>query len=438
MQKTKEEILSISNKEGIKFIEMQFMDILGHVKTVSIPARLLEKAINEGVLFDGSSIVGYATINESDMRAVPDLSTFQIFPWTENSIKTARLICDIYDSSGNRFEGDPRYVLQKSLKKAKDMGFRFNTGPEFEFFLFRLDNSGIVLPEPDDKGGYFDLLPDDRAEHVRKESALILDMMDFNVEATHHEVSPGQHEVDLKYTDAMRSANRIMTLKYAIKTVAMKHGLFASFMPKPIYGINGNGMHIHMSLENLDGQNAFYDANTKDMLSDTAKYFIGGLIDHSLETCGVIASWVNSYKRLVPGYEAPVYVSWDHLNRSALFRVPAGREKNTRVEVRNPDPAGNPYLQFAVLLESGLDGIKNKTFPPEPSHINLFEEKNDSIKVLPENLGHALSYMENSDFIKEALGEHLFNNFLYIKKKEWEDYRSQITEWELKNLLPLL
>ena len=434
----KDEVLEAVEREGVKFIEMQFMDILGRVKSVSIPTKQLEKAIDDGVLFDGSSIAGYATIDESDMRVYPDLNAFYIFPWSGERTKTAGLICNIHDSSGRRFEGDPRYVLERAMKEAEGMGFRFNTGPEFEFFLFRLNDKGEITVRPDDYGGYFDLTAEDRAEQVRKESALILDDMGFNVETTHHEVAPGQHEIDLRYADAMTSADRVMILEFAIKTVAMKHRLFASFMPKPIYDVNGNGMHVHQSLEDFGGRNAFYDENEPDGLSQIAKYYIGGLLDHAQENCAILASWVNSYKRLIPGYEAPVYISWAHLNRSALIRVPAGRGQSTRLEVRNPDPAGNPYLQFAVLLASGLDGIKREIGPPAPVEGNIFKRKDNGIETLPGNLGHALSYLEKSEFMRNVLGDHITDHFLHVKRKEWNEYRAQVTDWEVKTFLSIL
>jgi len=434
----KDEILETVEREGVKFIEMQFMDILGRMKSVSIPAKQLEKAIDDGVLFDGSSIAGYATIDESDMRAYPDLNAFYILPWCEKKTKTAGLICNIHDSAGKRFEGDPRYVLERAINDAEKMGFRSNTGPEFEFFLFRLNERGEITATPDDYGGYFDLTGEDRAEQVRKESALVLDDMGFNVEATHHEVAPGQHEIDLRYSDPLTSADRVMILEFAIKTVAMKHHLFASFMPKPISGVNGNGMHVHQSLEDLGGRNVFYDENSSDGLSQTARYYIGGLLEHARENCAILASWVNSYKRLVPGYEAPVYISWAHLNRSALIRVPAGRGKSTRVEIRNPDPAGNPYLQFAVLLASGIDGIKRKIEPPAPVEGNIFKRRKNGIENLPENLGHALSYLERSEFMRSVLGDHIIDHFLHVKQKEWNEYRAQVTDWEVKNFLSIL
>ncbi len=436
----KEEILSIIEKEEVKFIELQFMDILGGVKTVSIPAKHLERAIDEGVIFDGSSIVGYATIDESDLRAYPDLNTFVIFPWSEGHIKTARMICNIYDSGGERFEGDPRYILQKVMRKAEKMGYKFNTGPEFEFFLFKLDDLGKPTRNPDDQGGYFDLMPLDTAEKVRKECNLYFEEMGFEVEASHHEGAAGQHEIDLRYDDGLVIADSIMTLKHGIKTVAALNNLHATFMPKPIEKVNGSGMHVHLSLFDQHGKNTFYDKKADDGLSETMKYFIGGLVKYAREICAIQNSSVNSFKRLVPGYEAPAYVCWSHLNRSALFRIPAGRGKSTRVEVRNPDPSGNPYLQFATLLSAGLKGIEEKTISPDPVENDIYslnrkEQTNMGIKSLPTNLGHALNLMEESKLVKNTLGDHLFKHFLHKKREEWDEYRQHISKWEIDKYL---
>lgn len=439
----KAEILKIVEEEQIKFIEMQFMDILGRVKTVSIPAKHLERAIDEGVIFDGSSIVGYATIDESDLRAFPDLETFLIFPWSDEHLKTARMICNIYNSNGERFEGDPRYMLQKVMNRAEDMGYKFNTGPEFEFFLFKLDKSGKPTREPDDEGGYFDLMPLDRAEKVRKECNLYFEEMGFEVEASHHEAAAGQHEIDLRYSDALTIADSIMTLKHGIKTVAGLNDIHATFMPKPIEKVNGSGMHVHLSLFDKDGRNVFYDEDHQDGLSELMKNFIGGLIKHAREICAIQNSCVNSYKRLVPGYEAPVYICWSYLNRSALFRIPSGRKRSTRVEVRNPDPAGNPYLQFSVLLAAGLRGIKDEITPPDPINKDIYSlsqsKKNElGITLLPRNLGHALTIMEESDLVRDTLGEHLFEHFLHKKKEEWDEYSRHISNWELDKYLSRL
>jgi glutamine synthetase len=439
---TKQDIMQIVKKEGIKFIQMQFTDILGTVKNVTIPSTKLEKALEEGVFFDGSSVLGYATIEESDMRLKPDLDTFVIIPWLRDDLKTARIVCDVFDHEGSPFEGDPRAALRRQLEKARKKGWIFNTAPEYEFFFLMLDEKGDPTTKPSDSGAYFDLMRD-RGDNVRKEIVNYLNAMDFNVEASHHEVAPGQHEIDLEYTDAMASADRVAMMKYVTKTIAYKHGLYATFMPKPIFGINGSGMHVHQSLITPDGKNVFHDPKGPYRLSKNALYFIGGLLKYAKETCAILASSVNSYKRLVPGYEAPVYISWANRNRSAYIRVPAGREIRTRIELRNPDPAGNPYLQFTVMLAAGLNGIENKIEPPDPVEKDIFhmspeERETYHIESLPENLGQALDYMRRSELVKEALGNHLFSHFLYVKEKEWESYRSSVTDWERINLLPAL
>lgn len=440
----KEEVLKKIEDNAVRFLEMQFSDILGTVKSVSIPADKAEKAIDEGVFIDGSSILGYATIEESDMRAVPILESFQIYPWSEDGPrKTARLMCKIYDHNGNRFKGDPRWVLEKQLERAAEMGYKFNVGPEFEFFLFKLDENGKPVPVPADAGGYFDLLPLDAGERVRKDIMLEFDKMGFDVEATHHEVAPGQCEVDLRYNDALTVADRMVTLKLGIKTIALKHGLYATFMPKPIFGVNGSGMHVHQSLSTLDGENCFCDPDGEFGLSDAAFKYIGGLLKHARDISAVLSAYVNSYKRLVPGYEAPCYISWANMNRSALIRVPAGRGQKTRVELRNPDPAGNPYLQFAVMLAAGLDGIINNIYPPDPIERDIYRMTDDErrelgIDSLPENLGDALRCMAGSDMVRKAVGDHIFHHYLHIKGKEWDEYRTQVTDWEIKKFLPIL
>ncbi len=439
----KNDVLDVVKKKKINFIQLQFMDILGFVKTVTIPSTKLEDALERGIIFDGSSIVGYATIDESDMRLQPVLDTFLFLPWTENKFKTARIMCNILTSDGKRFKGDPRFVLESMLSRVKEMGCVYNTGPEFEFFLFKMSERGEITCKPNDYGAYFDLMPHDEGDHVRKEAMIYANMMGFDAEMIHHEVAAGQHEIDIKYTDAMNSADRILLLKYLIKTVALQHNLHASFMPKPVFGIAGNGMHVHQSLISTKGDNVFYDPNGDSELSDKAFYFLGGLLEHSRETCGILASWVNSYKRLVPGYEAPVYISWANRNRSALIRIPAGREISTRVEVRNPDPAGNPYLQFAVMLASGLDGMSKKITPPEPVERDIYkltksERGKLGIATLPESLGEALHFLSGSKLVKDTLGEHIFEHFLHIKRKEWNDYKAQVTAWEIDRFLPHL
>ena len=441
---SKEEIVKIVKDRDIKFIEMQFSDILGSIKTVAIPSSNLEKALDEGVFIDGSSILGYATIEESDMRATPILSSFQIYPWTCNGkLKTARLFCQIFDHSGNRFKGDPRWVLEKMVDKAKDMGYTCNVGPEFEFFLFNLDAHGNPVAAPSDSAGYFDLMALDRGEVVRKETMLNLDEMGYDCEASHHEVAPGQHEVDMRYNDALTVADRLMTFKLAVKTIALQHGLFASFMPKPLYKQNGSGMHVHQSLALANGKNAFDDPDGEYGLSDLAMRYLGGLLAHSKEICAILNSHVNSFKRLVPGYEAPCYISWANMNRSALIRVPAGRGSKARMEMRNPDPAGNPYLQFAMMIAAGIDGIENNITPPEPIEKDIFhmdkeERARNGIDSLPESLGAALEVMSQSDLVRRTLGEHTFNHYLTIKEKDWDSYRTCITDWEIQRYLPHL
>ena len=435
-----EEVLKKVKEKGVKYIHLQFMDILGQVKSVMIPSDILEKALSEGIVFDGSSIVGYATIDESDMRAIPDPVTFQILP---DDTKSATMICDTYTTNGRRFEGDPRYILQRILEKAEKLGYRFCTGPEFEFFLLKMRDGKPVL-EPNDYAGYFDYGPIDQGEMVRSEIIGLLSELGYNPEAAHHEVSPGQHEIDLRYDYALKIADRILTLKAMIKRVALRHGLYATFMPKPFYGINGTGMHVHQSLISTDGErNMFYDPDGKWELSDVALRYIAGLLHHAEEMTAILNSWVNSYKRLVPGYEAPVYISWANLNRSALIRVPAGRGMKTRVELRNPDPAGNPYLQFAVMLAAGLDGIIKGLDPPDPVEQNIFsmseeERKAMGIKSLPESLGEALHHFSRSELMRDVLGDHVFRHFLYVKRREWEEYRAQVTKWETEKLLPIL
>ncbi|MEE9223812.1 MAG: type I glutamate--ammonia ligase [Thermoplasmata archaeon] len=442
-KKNLERVLNTIDEEEVQFVLLQFTDILGIVKNVTIPATRFEHAIEDGVAFDGSSILGYAPIEESDLRTEPQLDTFKVLPWTNGKVKSAGIVCKIYDPDGRRHSGDPRYVLEKMMAKARKKGWILNTGPEYEFFLFRMDENGNPTRNPSDSGGYFDLLPMDEGDIIRKESTHHLNALGYNVEASHHEVAPGQHELDLKYTDAVSSADRVMTLKPGLKTVAREHNLHCTFMPKPIRGINGSGMHVHQSLITPDGENVFYDEKAEDGLSDLCKWFIGGSLKYARETCGVLASWVNSYKRLVPGFEAPVYISWAHKNRSALIRLPPGRGMKTRVEVRNPDPAGNPYLQFAVMLAAGLKGIEEKIEPPSPVEKDIFQlteaqREQYDISPLPGNLAEALDEMEASKLVKETLGPHIMSHFTYIKRQEWDDYKRQVTGWEVDRYLSTL
>jgi len=438
---TPEEIIKVADKENLKYFYFQFTDIRGTVKSVMIPRNRLERVLEEGVLFDGSSILGYATIEESDMRAFPDYSSFEILPWTSDGGKAGRFVCSVMTPEGKPFDGDPRYVLKKQLEKLHKMGIEFFVGPEFEFFLLENRDGKYV---PHDSAGYFDFGPLDKGELVKKEILLYLNQLNYEPEAAHHEVAPGQHEIDLRYSQALKMADKIITLKTAIKTVAMRHGLYATFMPKPIFGVNGTGMHVHQSIMNPEGTvNMFWDEKDSNGLSDMAYHYLGGILKHAVEMSAIIASWVNSYKRLVPGYEAPVYISWANKNRSALVRVPAGTNLRKRFEFRAPDSAGNPYLQFAVLLASGLDGINRKIDPPEPIeqdifHLTLEERKKLGIDSLPESLGEALHHLRNSQFMREVLGDHVYSNFIYIKQKEWDSFRSWVTDWEINNLLPIL
>jgi glutamine synthetase len=436
----RDEILSKVKRENVRFVQFAFMDILGIPKMVSVPSKRLEGVIDEGVAFDGSSVMGYATIDESDRRAIPDLSTFVVLPWEDGQRKTGRFICDIYDTSGKRFEGDPRWALERVLDDAKSRGLRCNVGPEYEFFLLETDESGAARLVPNDRGGYFDMMAMDSGELVRKDTVNFLIESGADVEATHHEVSSGQHEIDLRYGDALACADRVFLLKDAIKTAARAHGLHATFMPKPFMGRNGSGMHVHQSLADGSGANLFHDPSGKFELSDVALSYMAGLLAHSKETCAILASRVNSYKRLVPGYEAPVYICWANKNRSSLVRVPAGRGKSTRMEMRNPDPAGNPYLQFAVMLAAGLKGVEKKMTPPEPVekdifHISPKEREKMGVDNLPESLGHALSCMQDSKLVLDVLGRHLFDHFITVKAKEWGEYRSQVTPWETDRMI---
>lgn len=435
------EIIKLADRNDLKHFYFQFSDIRGTVKSVMIPRNRLERVLEEGVLFDGSSVLGYATIEESDMRAFPDYDSFEILPWTTDGGRAARFVCSVYTPDGEPFLGDPRFALKRQLERVHKMGLDFFVGPEFEFFLLEQKDGKYV---PHDSAGYFDFGPLDKGELVKKEIVNHLNTLGYDPEAAHHEVSPGQHEIDLRFAQALKMADRIITMKTAIKTVASKYGLYATFMPKPFFGINGTGMHVHQSIMDADGEdNKFWDANDKYGLSDFAYHYLAGILQHAIEMSSVIASWVNSYKRLVPGYEAPVYISWANRNRSALVRVPAGVGLKKRFEFRAPDSAGNPYLQFASLLSAGLDGIEKKLEPPDPVEQDIFHMKpeeriKNGIDSLPESLGEALHHLRNSKFMKETLGEHIYSNFIYIKQKEWDEFRSYVTDWEINKLLPIL
>jgi glutamine synthetase len=433
---TREDIVKLVNEENVKYIRLQFTDILGTIKNVEIPVSQLEKALDNKCMFDGSSIEGFVRIEESDMYLYPDLDTFVIFPWTAEKGKVARFICDIYTPDGAPFEGDPRNNLKRILKEMEELGFTdFNLGPEPEFFLFKLDEKGDPTLELNDKGGYFDLAPTDLGENCRRDIVLELEEMGFEIEASHHEVAPGQHEIDFKYAGALRSCDDIQTFKLVVKTIARKHGLHATFMPKPLFGVNGSGMHCNLSLFKEGGVNAFFDENGDLQLSETARQFIAGIIKHATSFTAVTNPTVNSYKRLVPGYEAPCYVAWSARNRSPLIRIPASRGISTRVEVRSVDPSANPYLAMSVLLAAGLDGIKNKLTPPAPIDRNIYvmnkeERIENGIVDLPSTLALALEELKANQVMIDALGEHLFAHFVEAKEIEWDMFRTQVHPWE--------
>jgi glutamine synthetase len=440
-QKTKEQILGLVKEHDVKFVRMWFTDILGFLKNFAITVEELETALNEGMGFDGSSIHGFARIDESDMVAMPDPDTFCLLPWRPREHRAvARMFCDVLKPGGEPFEGDPRYVLKRNLKRAADMGYTFYVGPELEYFYFR-DASGI---ETLDQGGYFDIMPDE-ATDLRRETVLSLEEMGIGIEYSHHEVAPSQHEIDMRYTDALTMADNVMTYRLVVKEVALKNGVYATFMPKPVFGINGSGMHVHQSLFKGD-RNAFFDENDSYHLSKLGRSYVAGLLKHAPEITAVTNQWVNSYKRLVPGYEAPVYISWARRNRSDLIRVPEyrpGREKATRIEFRSPDPACNPYLAFSVMLAAGLDGIEKNYQVPDPIEENVYEmtdeeRKARGIGTLPATLSDAVRLTEESQLVREALGEHVFNSFIRNKKIEWERYSTQVTDYELKSYLQIL
>ena len=437
MNYTKEDILAIAEQKDIKFIRLQFIDIFGQIKNVAITRSQLEKALDNKCMFDGSSIEGFVRINESDMYLRPDYNSFVILPWKD---RTTRLICDVYCTDGDTaFMGDPRNVLKKVIKEAADMGFTFNAGPECEFFLFRLDENGNPTTNTGDVAGYFDMGPADKGEECRRDICLALEEMGFEIEASHHECAQGQHEIDFKFDEVLKTADNVITFKHVVKTYARRHNLHATFMPKPVYGICGSGMHTNMSLMK-DGKNAFYDPDKKYGLSDTALHFIAGVLAHIKGITAVANPLVNSYKRLVPGYEAPVYIAWSASNRSTLIRIPTARGMGTRVELRSPDPACNPYLEMALCLAAGLDGIKNNLTPPEPVDYNVFELtaaelKEAGIDCLPGSLIEAVYAAEADPFIKETVGDHVFSAYIEGKKNEWDEYRTQVTEWEIRRYL---
>jgi glutamine synthetase len=439
--------MGMVKESDVRFVRLWFTDVLGQLKSFSINAAELEDAFDGGMGFDGSSITGFNPIEESDMIAMPDPATFSLLPWRpEEEKRVARMICDIQVPGGDPYEGDPRWILRRALQRAGEMGFEtFNVGPELEYFYFRSAKPENGIPEGLDEGGYFDLTTLDAGSDVRRETVLALEAMGIHVEYTHHEVGPSQHEVDMRYADALKMADDCMTYRIVVKEYAMKYGWHATFMPKPLFDENGSGMHTHQSLAK-DGGNAFFDAEDQYFLSATAKAFIAGQLRHAREISSLFAQWVNSYKRLVPGFEAPVYLAWSRRNRSALIRVPMyhpGNEGATRAELRCPDPACNPYLCFAAMLHAGLEGVEHGYELPEPMEQNLYhltpeERQRQGIEHLPETLGEAVELAAESELVLRILGEHTFNRFVEIKRKEWEDYRVQVTPFEIEQFLPIL
>ncbi len=439
--RSKEEVIAFCKENKVKFIRLWFTDVLGSLKSFAIPVEELEMALNEGMGFDGSSIKGFARIDESDMIAMPDPCTFQLLPWREGVEKVGRMFCDILNPDGTPFAGDSRYILRINLEKLKEKGFSFYVGPELEFFYFKSENEPIPL----DRGGYFDLTTLDAASDLRRDTIRTLEEMGIRVEYSHHEVAYSQHEIDLRYADALTMADQVMTYRIVVKEIAQKHGVYATFMPKPIMGINGSGMHTHQSLFRGE-QNAFFDANDPYYLSDIAKKYIAGILRHAREIALVTNQWVNSYKRLVPGYEAPVYICWARRNRSALVRVPMykpGKEKATRIEVRNPDPACNPYLAFSVMLAAGMAGIEGNYELPEPVerdvyHMQEWEREKLGIASLPGSLKEAIDCARESSIVKKALGDHIFEYFIKSKMVEWDEYRLVVHPYEIERYLPIL
>jgi glutamine synthetase len=442
MENDKEYVLKMAKENDIRFIRLWFTDVLGVLKGFAITIDELEGALEEGMGFDGSSIQGYARIDESDMIAKPDPKTFKILPWRPKENAVGRMFADIYEPDGTPYKGDPRWVLKRNLKKAQDLGYTFYVGPELEYFYFK---SSEGKPVGLDAGGYFDLTPLDSATELRRETILALEALGIHVEYSHHEVAPSQHEIDLRYADALAMADHAMTYRLVVKEIALKHGVYATFMPKPIFGQNGSGMHTHQSLFKGD-KNAFFDPKDEFHLSKLAKSYIAGILKHSKEITSITSQWVNSYKRLVPGYEAPVYISWALRNRSTLVRVPMykpGKEKATRIEFRSPDPACNPYLAFAVMLAAGLKGIEKGYELPPPVEEDIFEmseeaRKSHGIESLPGNLFDAIQLTEQSDLVRETLGDHVFQKFIENKKIEWDQYRTHVSQFELEKYLPIL
>lgn len=436
---TRQDIMRICDEEKVKFIRLQFTDIFGTMKNVSITTRQLGKALDNQMMFDGSSIEGFVRIEESDMYLHPDPNSFVIFPWSGREGKVARLICDVYNADGTPFQGCPRNTLKRVLKEAEDMGYKMCVGPEAEFFLFHNDAEGKPTTSTHDNAGYFDLGPVDLGESARQEMCLTLEQMGFEIEASHHELAPGQHEIDFKYDDALTTADNVMTFKMVVRIIAQRHGLHATFMPKPVYGIAGSGMHLNQSLFNNE-INAFHDPTGEMELSDVAMYYIGGLMKHVPAITAITNPLVNSYKRLVSGYEAPVHIAWSAQNRSPLIRIPANRGIGTRVELRSPDPTCNPYLALAVTLNAGLEGIKKRILPPDPVNCNIYnmteqERLDGQIPRLPSNLANAIRALKKDRIVQDALGEHIYSRYVEAKRIEWDEYKVQITPWELKRYI---
>lgn len=439
MKYTKEDVIRLVQEEDVEFIRLQFTDIFGTMKNVAITASQLSRALDNRCMFDGSSIEGFVRIEASDMCLHPDFDTFTIFPWRPQQGKVARLICDIYHPDGTPFEGDPRYVLKKVLENAKAMGYQFDVGPECEFFLFHTDDNGLPTTISHEKAGYFDLGPVDLGENARRDMVMTLEEMGFEIEASHHEAAPAQHEIDLHYAGALTAADDIQTFRLAVKTIANRHGLHATFMPKPKAEVNGSGMHVNMSLSR-DGENVFADPSDRLGLSREAYWFIGGLMEHIAGMTALTNPLINSYKRLVPGFEAPVYIAWSSQNRTPLIRIPCPESGGARVELRSPDSSCNPYLVLALCLEAGLDGIRNKIQPPPAVDGNIFEmtdaqRRRRHIRTLPGNLSEALDAMEKDKLVADVLGSHILENYCRAKRQEWAQYGSAVTDWEIEQYL---
>ncbi len=436
---TRDDIIRLVEEEDVEFIRLQFTDMFGNLKNIAITANQLEKALDNRCMFDGSAIDGFVGIEESDMYLHPDFSTLEIFPWRPQQGKVARMICDVYRSDGQPFEGDPRLILKKAIREAAEMGYTFEVGPECEFFLFNTDENAMPTTDTHEQAGYFDIGPLDGGENARRDIVMTLEDMGLIIEASHHEMAPAQHEIDFRYDEALATADNIMTFKLAVRTIAKRHGLHATFMPKPKYGVNGSGMHINMSLRK-DGKNIFEDKKDPNGLSKEAYYFIGGIMKHVKGMAAITNPLVNSYKRLVPGYAAPVYIAWSATNRSPLIRIPAEGGSGTRIELRSPDSAANPYLTLAVCLQAGLDGIKNKIEPPKSVDCNIYtmsDEEREALKIenLPGTLIEAVEEMKKDSFILDVLGDHIAGKYIEAKENEWQKYRAHVSEWEIQEYL---